>query len=190
MLRTNLSTRPFYNERLVHVVLAGIALVLAGLTVANVWQATRLSKGSGTLQAQAAGAEERAAGLRRSAAAIRRGIDTHQLALVSTGAREANTLIDRRTFSWTELFNRFETTLPADVRIMSVTPNVEGDQMVVDIVVAARKGEDIGTFVEKLEGTRAFAGLLMREEYVTQEGLTQATLVGRYLPAPVAPPRR
>ncbi len=185
MLRTNLSTRPFYNERAVHGVLAAVAVVLVVLTAANVWQALRLSKGSGTLQAQAAKAEERAAGLRRSAAGIRRGIDAHQLELVSTGAREANALIDRRTFSWTELFNRFETTLPPDVRIMSVAPHVDHDEMWVDIVVAARKSEDVATFVEKLDATGAFSGLLMREEFVTQEGLTQAALTGRYVPATI-----
>ena len=36
---------------------------------------------------------------------------------VSVDARQANDLIERRTFSWTELFNRFEHTLPDDVRI-------------------------------------------------------------------------
>ena len=40
-------------------------------------------------------------------------------------AREANQLIDRRAFSWTDLFNRFEETLPADVRIVAVTPQVD-----------------------------------------------------------------
>ena len=36
MLRTNLSTRPFYNERLVHLVLALVAVLVVAVTVLNV----------------------------------------------------------------------------------------------------------------------------------------------------------
>ena len=44
MLRTNLSTRPFYNERAVHLVLGLVALVVIGLTVANLVSVVRLSR--------------------------------------------------------------------------------------------------------------------------------------------------
>ncbi len=41
------------------------------------------------------------------------------------------TIIDQRPFSWTELFNRFETTLPDDVRITAVRPRVERDGTII-----------------------------------------------------------
>ena len=53
------------------------------------------------------------------AARLRASVDPKQIDVASVDARQANDLIDRRTFSWTELFNRFETTLPDDVRITS-----------------------------------------------------------------------
>ena len=37
-----------------------------------------------------------------------------RIEVASLEARQANELIDRRTFSWTELFNRLETTLPPE----------------------------------------------------------------------------
>ena len=40
----------------------------------------------------------------------------------ANGAREANRLIDQRTFSWTEFFNHIEETLPPDVMLTSVRP--------------------------------------------------------------------
>ena len=44
MLRTNLSTRPFYNERAVHVALGLVALVVGALTLANLVSFVRLSR--------------------------------------------------------------------------------------------------------------------------------------------------
>ena len=48
----------------------------------------------------------------QQAAQLRASVDPQQIDAASVEARQANELIDRRTFSWTELFNRFETTLP------------------------------------------------------------------------------
>ena len=46
--------------------------------------------------------------LATSATEVRRGIDQKELQLVVDSAREANALIDQRTFSWTAFFNRIE----------------------------------------------------------------------------------
>ena len=51
MLRTNLSTRPFYNERLVHLVLLLAAVLVAAVTVLNVVTLVRLSRQNTTLSA-------------------------------------------------------------------------------------------------------------------------------------------
>ena len=56
--------------------------------------------------------ERRAATLRADAERARRSVDRAQLETVAAAAREANRLIDQRTFSWTELLNRLEATLP------------------------------------------------------------------------------
>ena len=75
MLRTNLATRPFYNERLAHIVLGvGFALVVA-LTAYNVTRIIGLSRVQAELSAGASRDEARAADLSSRAAAVRRSID-------------------------------------------------------------------------------------------------------------------
>ena len=69
----------------------------------------------------------RAAGARTQADTVRRGLNVADLKAVSGAATEANALIQRRTFSWTGLFNRLETTLPADVRLVEVQPQTDAD---------------------------------------------------------------
>ncbi|MGH7553464.1 MAG: hypothetical protein ACREMQ_10620, partial [Longimicrobiales bacterium] len=75
MLRTNLSTRPFYNVRAVHAALGAAALIILIFTLFNVVQIVRLSLSQQTLGASAADAEQEAARLRSEAAQIRAQIN-------------------------------------------------------------------------------------------------------------------
>src|SRR5690349_7347068 len=122
MIRTNLSTRPFYNEGAVRLWLLVLGLIVALATVFNVSQLLRYSRSDTEQAMQASRDEARAAELRAAAAKLRASVDTRQIQAAFAEAREANDLIDRRTFSWTELLNQFEATLPDQVRITSVRP--------------------------------------------------------------------
>ena len=187
MLRTNLSTRPFYNERAVHAVLALVGVVVLALTAFNASRIVSLSQRHTELNGRAQAAETRSRELRAAALQVRRGINTKEIEALATAAREANAVIDRRLFSWTDLFNRFETTLPDDVRITSVRPKIDRNGSVtVTLSVVGRRVEDIDRFMDNLEATGAFADVLSREENVTEQGTLVAVLEGRYLPSPVA----
>ncbi len=143
MLRTNLSTRPFYNERVVRVILGLVAAVAAALTSYNVSEIVRLRSRDAEVRRQSEAAEREADRLQGEARRIRQTINRDQLAAVQVAAHEANRLIDRRTFSWTELLNQFEQTLPPEVRIAAVTPQVDpAGRMIVadDGVLAAHRG--------------------------------------------------
>jgi Tfp pilus assembly protein PilN len=182
VIRTNLSTRPFYNERAVHVWLAVIALAVVAATAFNVSRVIRYSQSDTRLATQADRDEARATDLRKEAAQLRASVDPRQVDLASAEARQANELIDRRTFSWTELFNRFETTLPDDVRITSVRPKVDALKgFVVGISVVARNVDDVNLFMENLEKTGAFSSLISREEHFNEQGLLEATLETNYV---------
>lgn len=187
MLRTNLSTHPFYNVRAVQVILGLAAAVVIGISAFNAIEMTRLSAAQNALGAKAADAEAEAARLRTQAAAIRAQINPRELTTVSDAAREANAIIDRRAFSWTDLFGEFEETLPADVRIMSVQPTLaqSGDFMVT-IAVQARQVEDLDAFIEALEARNSFRNVLAREEATNTDDLIEAVVEGTYVAA-VAP---
>ena len=180
MLRTNLSTRPFYNERAVHVALALVALLVLAAAAFSVTRIVRLSRQNTELSARAARDQAEADRLSSEAAAIRRAIDQGELETVAAAAREANELIDYRTFSWTEFFNYIEDTLPPDVMLVSVRPSVERGQTRVTINVLARRSEDIDEFVEKLEASGAFENVIPAQTDRTNEGLQRATLESVY----------
>jgi len=186
MLRTNLATRPFYNERLVHAVLGLVTVAALAFTVFNTVRIVTLRGRLAALEAEAAGTEAEAAQMRAEAEAVRQGLDPREVEAITAAATEANAIIDSRTFSWSDLFTHFETTLPEDVRIVSVSPRVERDgRMLMAIVVVGRRAEDIDRFVQRLEDAGAFRNLLSSQEAVNEDGLLETVLEGEYLrPAP------
>jgi Tfp pilus assembly protein PilN len=183
VIRTNLSTRPFYNERAVHAWLIVIALAVAAATVFNVSRVIRYSRSDTQLALQASRDESRAADLRQQASRLRATVDPRQIEFASSEARQANDLIDRRTFSWTELFNRFEATLPDDVRIAAVRPKVDRKNgNILTINVVGRTIEDVDRFMENLEATGAFSHTESKEERINDEGLLAAAIETTYMP--------
>src|SRR5436190_4364797 len=157
MIRTNLSTRPFYNERAVSLWLLVFLVIVALATVFNTTRVLRYSRSDTELGTSATQDETRAKELKASAAKIRGSVDTRQIEFASNEARQANDLIDRRTFSWTELFNLFEKTLPDDVRITSVRPQMDKQRgIVLNISVVSRANEDVRAFLDRLGETGAF----------------------------------
>ena len=157
VLRTNLSTRPFYNERVVHLLHRPGGRDRPGDHGVQCREGRRsVATEHRSLDASRARSDRERTRLRREAVRIRKGIDPKELTVVAAAAREANALIDQRTFSWTAFFNHLEATLPPDVMLVSVRPSIDRGATRVSMVVLGRTPEDIDEFIEKLEATGAF----------------------------------
>ena len=118
-----------------------------------------------------------------TAAQLRASLDAHQIETVSGDAREANDLIDRRTFSWTALFNRFETTLPDDVRITAVRPSLDREhRIVLTVTVLAKSVSDITEFMSRLDETGVFRDLFSTQERPNEDNQIESILQMVYTP--------
>jgi Tfp pilus assembly protein PilN len=183
MLRTNLSTRPFYNERAVRMALGAAAVILLGAVLFNAARLVTLGMSQESLGSRAAESENEATRLRIEAERMLAQINTQDLEIVADAAREANAIIDQRAFSWTALFERFEATLPADVRITAIQPRLEREgDFVVAIGVQARRAEDLDTFVESLETGAGFHNALAIQSQTDIDGMIEAIVEGVYSP--------
>ena len=183
MLRTNLSTRPFYNIRAVQVALGALALLVVVLTLVNLVQLIRLTSSGRALGARAEQAEAEAQRLREEARRIRSQIDARELNEVAAAAEEANSIIDLRAFSWSELFSQLETTEPENVRLTSFqTQEDRSGKLIVNLRVQARRVQDLESFIDALEKTGRFHEVLAAEEQTTPEGLINALVEAVYSP--------
>ena len=184
MIRTNLSTRPFYNERAVHVWLLIAALIVSAATVFNVTAALRYRRGDNEQARQADADEARTVALRRETTRLRQSVDPRQIDVAADAARQANDLIDRRTFSWTELLNHLERTLPEEAHIVAIRPRLERDKSIVlTLNVLARDVDDVNKFMESLEQTGAFRNPRPTTERFNEQGLFESQLEATYSPA-------
>jgi Tfp pilus assembly protein PilN len=182
VLRTNLSTRPFYNERAVHALIAILGAIVLIVTTIQVARIVTLSRYKTELTTAIRRDREETDRRTREAAEIRRGMNQQELATIVAAAREANDLIEQRTFSWTQLFNQLEATLPENVMLTSVRPAFKQGVTHVNMDIQGRRTEDIDAFFEKLEATGAFRDVQWSAESVTEEGLHHMTMTAVYAP--------
>jgi hypothetical protein len=183
MLKSNLSTRPFYNDRLVSLaILAGLVAGLA-LTAFNVTQILSLTEERSVYTQQIERDRAEAARIRTAADAVQGSVDQQQLRMLAGSTREANGLIDQRTFSWTGFFETVEQTLPLDARLIAVAPRVERGNILIAVVVVAKSVGDLQAFTEALQNTGEFYDVLVAADQLNDDGTHTATIQTGYLPA-------
>lgn len=182
MLRTNLSSRPFYNERLVSFVIAVVGIAAVALAVVSVQQIVSLSATRTRLSGQIARDQAASGRADTETVALQHAINNKALKGLALSTQQANALIDERTFSWTVFFGLVEKTLPNDVRVLSVAPIIDKNGVLVMMTVVSRRSDDLAAFIDNLQKTGAFYDVLPRQEDSTEDGMRRTIVEARYLP--------
>lgn len=189
MLRMNLATRPFYNDRAVRLGIGAAIVAVAGLTAFNVVEVLSLNTRNAEMVARAEAAEAQTAQHQLQARTITQALNTGTVSVVQQAAQQANQLIDRRVFSWTDLFNRFENTLPENVRVSAVEPQIDRNgRMLLAVTVIARRVEDLNEFMDQLEQSGGVRDVIARQDDTLEDGTLRAVIQGYYVPPASAAP--
>ena len=175
----NLATRPFYNERAVHLVLAALGLAIVAILALEVARFAALSRAFGELTLAAETAESEAAAVATRTSRLEREMPGDATTALVLAAEEVNRLIEQRLFSWTAFFNVIEQTLPAGVMLTAVRPDADEAGTSVDLAVIGRTVAAIEDFIRRLEETGVFADVLARQGELNEEGMYRAQLRGR-----------
>jgi hypothetical protein len=164
------------------VALTAVAVVALVLTALNAWWLWSFSSQRNELQARIERDRTEAARLRTEASAIERSVDRAALGALADSAREANDLIDRRTFSWTAFFAVIEKALPIDVRIVTVAPRIEKGRFTVGMTIVARDLADVSQFMETLQQTGVFYDIVPADQQLRDDGTYGALINAAYVP--------
>jgi len=163
-LRLNLATAPQENNR---PFLAAAALigVLGLLGFALLGRAAYVSwRSSRDLRADISRLEDQIHADR----ARRQELSTyfHGAAAQNTLDRTAflNSLIDERSFPWTKIFMDLERTLPAGVRVVSISPKLVNGRAEVTLQIGAESDASKIQFLEAIEKSPVFSGMVVHEE--------------------------
>lgn len=184
----NLATRPFYNDRAVHLVLGVLGLAVVAVLAAGAVRLVELSRTQRALTLEADAAERETAAVSNRTARLEREMPGDALAALAAAAEEVNRLVERRLFSWTAFFNVIERTLPAGVMLTAVRPDTDEEGTSVDLAVVGRTVADVEDFIRRLEESGVLADVLARQGERNDEGMYRAQLRGRLvrLAAPAA----
>jgi hypothetical protein len=183
MLKGNLSTRPFYAERAVSLVVVLATVLGIGLTVFNVVSIYHLNGLRTKQKVEQDKNLAEAARINAEATRLRGTIDRANLLVLAGQTREANGLIDQRTFSWTDFFSLLEDTMPIDARLMSVAPRVERGVFNIVMSVNVKDLNELPTLIDAVLARKAFADLFVTGQQGNDDGTLTATLQGQYLAA-------
>jgi len=167
-LRLNLSTRPRENNRpfLAAAGVLGIIGVLALLILSHAafqsWRANREIRLSiASLEKQIGLDEERQR-------ALESYFRTQQAQQVLDRAGFLNSLIDERSFPWTKVFSDLGETLPAGVRVASISPRLEHGRALLRLTVSALDDDSKVKFLEALERSKDFSDVQVQAEHRDQ----------------------
>jgi Tfp pilus assembly protein PilN len=185
MLTTNLSTRPFYNERAVRTAISVVLVLVVLLTALSVFRALSLRAEEQALSARATQALSEAGRLRAEADRMMAQIDPKDLAAVSAAAAEANDVIAQRAFSWNALLADLEETLPANVRVTAVQPRVEKGVIKLTLDVEAMSPEELSAFMKALDARGSFQQVLPRNQSMFEDVIS-ASIDTTYQPRRVS----
>jgi hypothetical protein len=184
MLRGNLATRPFYNERLVTLGIVLGAVAVVALTAFNASQIMSLSQQRAGFKANQAQDDGEAATVGQGTLTVQKSVDQVRLAALARQTREANDLIDERTFSWTSFLDRIEKTLPRDARLLSVAPRVNRGEFEIGMAVNAKRFDDLEEFVDKLLATGDFYDTIAGTTNHNDDNTFTGAIMTRYYLAP------
>jgi hypothetical protein len=188
MLKGNLSTRPFYSERLASLAIGAVAFGALLLTAYNGLEIVARSAERRELRARIDRDLAEAASVRAATGELHRTVDRATLERLAASTGEANDVIDQRTFSWTEFFGLIEKTLPTDVRLITVSPRVERGVFKVSMSVVARDLADVSGFVDALLETGRFYDAATVDMQRREDGSLNAKIDAAYLSPAAAKP--
>jgi len=157
----NLATQPLETHRRFLVgsslgaAVAGILFLILGLHVYSV------RKVDAELRAKSQKMDEETALLVRQRNELERYFNLPENARLHDRADFLNSMIDARSFNWTQMFMDLERILPAGVHVMSIQPTQVKGHVEVKLAVGTDSEESKLKFLRALEDSKVFSGVVV-----------------------------
>lgn len=153
----NLARRPSENLRRAWVIWGGMLAVLSAIlfvltsgVIVSAWNNRRIHR-------QQAEVEHRMQPLRQREQVLDRQLQNPAIKAGLARSQYLNQLIDRKSVSWTRLFERLEKLMPNDLQLISIRPQQQAGKAGVVMLVGSRTLQPAITFVSHLEAAPDFS---------------------------------
>jgi len=163
-VRLNLATKALETHRRFFAG-AGLTVFVAGLFFIGLgWHVYSARKADAELRARTEKARQEMAKLEAQRRELERYFSQKDVASLHGRAAFINTIIDARSFNWTQMFMDLEHILPGGVRVISIVPTQEQGRVEVKLTVGATSDEAKLKFLHALEESKEFTEVRVQHE--------------------------
>ncbi len=173
MLDLNYSSKPFYDIRKLSFIIITLVVIAGALTAYNVVTFIHYSGKSGELKPESEFLEKKQSELEAELAEGKKILDDQKNKNMLDRVEEINTLIRSRVFSWTQLLNLLEKSVPSKVLVKSISPKFEEDGLYIYIQIMAEDYNGIIKFIENLDRQKMFKDIRPVSEATDLKGGTR-----------------
>jgi type IV pilus assembly protein PilN len=147
-------------------VACGLVGVVAGLLfLALGWHVYSVRNVDARLRAQSDASARKIAELQEQRTDLERFFAQPENAKLHDRAAFLNSIIDGRSFNWTQMFMDLERILPGGVRVVSIEPRQVKGRVEVKLTVGASNDEAKLKFLRALEESKQFSGIELDSEH-------------------------
>ncbi len=163
-VRLNLATKAQETHRR-FLVAAGFVAMIAGILFLSLgWHVYSVKNVDARLRSQTDATGRRIAELQAERADLERFFSQPENAKLHDRAAFLNSLIDGRSFNWTQMFMDLERILPGGVRVVSIEPHQVKGRVEVKLTVGTATDEAKLKFLRALEASHQFSDIELDSE--------------------------
>jgi Tfp pilus assembly protein PilN len=161
----NLASSPLENNRRFVAGAATVGIIAVAALLFLSVHAVRARRTNGAVRTDISRLEDQIQASQREQGRLRVKLKDPKTVEVMNRAQFLNSLIEQRTFPWTKMFADLEQILPAGVRVVSISPQMDKTGRVkVMLVVSAVNDEQKMKFVRSMVASPAFSNVRPTQE--------------------------
>jgi type IV pilus assembly protein PilN len=168
-VRLNLATKPLETHRK-FLAGAGLGAFFAALLFLGLgWHVYSARKAVADLRAKTTKMQEDLVRLEEQRVVLEHFFSQPVNAKLHERAAFLNSLIDARSFNWTQMFMDLEKILPAGVHVVSIEPKQEKGRVQVKLTIGVTSSEAKLKFLKALEDSRSFTNIELTNEHAPSQ---------------------
>jgi type IV pilus assembly protein PilN len=173
-VRLNLATKAQETHRRFMVAAGFVGIIAVILFLSLGWHVYSIRSLDARLRAQSDATSRKIAELQEQRTDLERFFNQPANAKLHDRAAFLNSLIDGRSFNWTQMFMDLERILPGGVRVVSIEPRQVKGRVEVTLTVGTSNDEAKLKFLRALEESKQFSGIELDSERVPSKGTVDA----------------
>lgn len=167
----NLASRPFRDYRPVYAVVVVTSLIIAFMMLNNFDTWYRYQRDTRTTRSDIQKYETQIEEEGRRQQVVLSEMKKIDLTALGKQSKFVNAQLAERAFSWSELLERLESTVPSDVRIISVAPSFSDDgQVHLNLSAEAKSTNGMIATINRFQSSPAFSNPFPTNEDKTESG--------------------